>query len=191
MWSVSRPAALAFHRVLLIHGGFPLEGRCRAPSPAPQPPKALSQTPLILGLCLCPTAAVASDHHLKVSKQHRFTLSSSASQKSRVGLTGLKSRFLQGCVPAGTSRGESASWPPPASKGAGVPWLMAPPPSVHVTLSLYHFTFSLLPSHKDPPGITWDPWGHSGESPHFKILNPIGSIPFAMCSGIDSVVVLQ
>lgn len=128
VWSASRPAALAFHSVLLIHGGFPLEGRLQAPSPAPQPPKALSQTPLILGLCLCPTAAVTSDHHLKVSKQHRFTLSSSAGQKSRVGLTELKSRFLQGCVPSGTCRGESASWPPPASQGAGVPWLMAPPP---------------------------------------------------------------
>lgn len=99
---------------------------------------ALPQEPATLHGHQFPVAAVTRD--LVPSNTDSFSYSS-AGQKADTGLTGLRSRCEQ-AASFWSSRGEPTSLPFPASKGARIPWLMAPP-SNHPSL--------LPPSSRDLP----------------------------------------
>ena len=55
----------------------------------------------------------------------------------------LKSRCHQSRLPSAGAKGESIPWPFPASRGACIPWLMAPPPSSKPAAQHRHLSLSL------------------------------------------------
>lgn len=58
------------------------------------------------------------DHHSRVAPNHTRVLSdSSGSRNSEMGLTGMKSKCLQGCVPSGIRKREAVSLPLPDCRG--------------------------------------------------------------------------
>ena len=62
-------------------------------------------------------APVTNYHKLSGLKQHKFTILQFYMPEIPLGLTGLKSRCQQGCVPSEVSKGESVSLPITTSRG--------------------------------------------------------------------------
>ena len=74
---------------------------------------------------------VSYDYCNKLSKlssleQYQFVILHFGRSEVLKGLTVLKSRFWQSCIPSGGSRRESIFLPFPVSRGPWFPWLVAP-----------------------------------------------------------------
>ena len=90
-----------------------------------------------------------------------------------MGLSRLESSCLQGCGPSRGSRGESTSWPFPASRGTHIPWLMTPSSIFKASrrAASHSLLLTLLPpSYKDPCDHTGPTLIHQNNLPISKFV---------------------
>lgn len=103
-------AGLSIHRISDVHGDLETPGSLGPRNVC------ISQIPCIRFLWLLYQISLNL-----VAQNNTFLLSySSIGQKPDIGLTGLKSRCWQDCIPSADSRGESTYLPSPASRGCSL-----------------------------------------------------------------------
>lgn len=101
-------------------------------------------------------------HNLWLKMIQIYYLTVLGGQKSKMGLTGLKSRFRQVCVPSGGSRGKTGSLPLPVSRSCLHPWQVLLSSTFRVHHSNLCFCFHISQTRLSSSLTYKDPCDHIG-----------------------------